>query len=400
MNRQQIHKTFSIIGWIACSLLALVTIAAGYGGMVEPAKSAFPSMLAMTFPLWVILTVAVLLFNLFVSRRKAILQGLTLVFCLSPIFANFPMNFHRPTLTPAEEARTFTLLSFNVFGLCDYNSNNGDFGNEYLVEEKNRNEANPTLRWIMEQDADIVYAQEMYIDPGWEYRVFTRPSYDSLCTQYPYRIPQYGNWILSKFPLYPVKLWQPDNLPGMFNAAIAEIQGHRTLLVSVHMQSIGLNASDKELYREITSGDGNRKTLREAKTKLYDKLSSAFLARVQQARVLRRQIDSIGIENVIVAGDFNDIPGCAALRVLSKDDFMNAFTQAGTWPTITYHGSRFYFHIDHIVYRGEMNAIDFKRFSFNRSDHYPIMARFLWSPIAEKVDRNRKGIDLINRQTK
>ena len=108
MNRQQIHKTFSIIGWIACSLLALVTIAAGYGGMVEPAKSAFPSMLAMTFPLWVILTVAVLLFNLFVSRRKAILQGLTLVFCLSPIFANFPMNFHRPTLTPAEEARTFT----------------------------------------------------------------------------------------------------------------------------------------------------------------------------------------------------------------------------------------------------------------------------------------------------
>lgn len=147
----------------------------------------------------------------------------------------------------------------------------------------------------------------------------------------------------------------------------------------MHLQSIGLNDDDKELFRDLTEGEveGRRKMSR-VKHQLLGKLSHAFKERAKQARLLRSQIDSIGIENVIVAGDFNDIPGCFALRELCRDDFRNAFTDAGCGPTITYHANRFYFHIDHVVYRGNMKAIGYRRGNCPNSDHYPVTVTFRW----------------------
>lgn len=82
---------------------------------------------------------------------------------------------------------------------------------------------------------------------------------------------------------------------------------------------------------------------------------------------------------MIVAGDFNDIPGCYALRELCRDDFRNAFTEAGCGPIVTYHANRFYFHIDHIVYRGNMEAVAYRRGDCEASDHYPVIATFRWT---------------------
>ena len=55
--------------------------------------------------------------------------------------------------------------------------------------------------------------------------------------------------------------------------------------------------------------------MKEVKSKLLTKLATAFKIRAVQAHAARSVIDSIG-GPFIVAGDFNDIPGCYAMRVI------------------------------------------------------------------------------------
>ena len=50
---------------------------------------------------------------------------------------------------------------------------------------------------------------------------------------------------------------------------------------------------------------------------------------------------------------------------------------------ITYHANRFWFRIDHILYKGNMEARWLERLHNKSSDHYPLLVRFAWEPPAE-----------------
>lgn len=398
MNKDTILKILLISGYVVNGLLAIVTLLAAYGGVVNPETSAIPAILAMTFPFWLGLTAVSLVVTVFFDRIMAIIPGATILLCMGPILSFCPLNLNREKLTEAEEARSFTFMSYNVYGLNDFRlplPSPKDTTNLYM--EAMAGKSNPTMTHIVEQNADIVCLQEFWWSLQPNHRIISPALLDSIFTAYPYRVMGAGNAVMSKFPIYPIRLKKLNDPTAFHLAVVAEIQGHRTLIVSAHLQSIGLDSSDKALYHEITEGEGGRQAISSAKRKLLSKLSKAFRNRAEQARTIRHQIDSLGIENVIIAGDFNDIQDCYAIRQLAKDDFKSAFAMAGCGPVITYHANRFYFQIDHILYRGKLDAIGFRKDNFDRSDHYPIEARFLWSEAAPKVDRNLKGIDLINR---
>ena len=186
-----------------------------------------------------------------------------------------------------------------------------------------------------------------------------------------------GQDIYTRYPAREIKLRQPESIYSWFGGALVDIDGHETLVISVHMQSIGLNDDDKQLIDRLAEGEAAGK-VKAVRHQLLSKLSAAFRERAIQARLLRQQIDSIGVRNVIVAGDFNDIPGCYACRIIAGDDFRSAFAEAGIGPTFTYHGNRLYFNIDHIFYRGDMQPYEFERIKTGWSDHYPICAKFYW----------------------
>lgn len=399
MNKDTILKILSISGYAVNGLLAIVTLMAAYGGVVNPETSTIPAILAMTFPIWLGLTIIAAVVDLFFNRIMAIIPGATIILCLGPALSFCPLNLPRENLTPQEEARSFTFMSYNVYGLNDFRIPlPTPKDTTSLYQEAMAGKSNPTMSFIVKQKADIVCLQEFWWTLKPNHRVISPGLLDSIFAEYPYRVMGAGNAVMSKYPIYPIKLPNLDDPTAFHLAVVAEIQGHRTLIVSAHLQSIGLDASDKALYHEITEGEGGRKAISGAKRQLLSKLSTAFQNRADQARLIRQQIDSIGIENVIIAGDFNDIQDCYAIRQLAKDDFKSAFAMAGCGPIITYHANRFYFQIDHILYRGKLDAIGFKKDNFDRSDHYPITARFLWTETAPKVDRHIKGIDLINRE--
>lgn len=371
------HRLLRLLGYCTVPVVAVLIVMSAHGGAVNPEVSAVPAILAMTFPLWALLSLVMLAVCLAARslRRLALLPALALALSWGPLCDFAPLNFFSSKAEP--DARKFTVMSFNTYALYDILVDSVSSDPKQWKREIEAGVSNPTINYIIREHPDIICGQEF---PALKHNIrthFTKWQVDTLTRRYPWVANESGEAVLSPWPMKPVKLRQPDSPYAWFAAGIADIQGHETLLVSVHMQSIGLDSNDKELYRELTEGEGSKK-IRQVKRQLLGKLAYAFKERALQARLLREQIDSLGIENVIVAGDFNDIPSCYALRVISGDDFRNAFTDAGFGPIITYHANRFYFHIDHIVYRGKMRAIGFERGDCPNSDHYPVTATFVW----------------------
>lgn len=369
--------------WTVNILAACGTVVAAYGGAVNPEVTAIPAILAMTFPAWLALTVILLAADLFLLRRAAIVAGAALVACVGPIMNFAPLNFGAGVTDKREggdEAQTFRLVTYNTYEMHDiYEAKTSEgqpdsFYREAMAEGKR----NPQLSYLNRVDAQVLCMQETMM---WNMnaRNFCTPEQvDSFRREYPHATEYNGVSVLTALPMKPVKLPQFEGSTSVsWAAGEIDIQGHTTLVVSVHLQSIGLDDSDKALYYQITEGEG-RHRMGAVRHRLLSKLNQAFKLRARQARMLRQQIDSLGYENVIIAGDFNDIPDCYAMRVLAGDDFSSAFRRAGRGPTITYHVNRFYFNIDHVLYRGDMKAVGYRRGSCRNSDHYPVEVTFRW----------------------
>lgn len=384
--------------WIFFSLSVLnglCAITAGYAGIVNPYATAVPAMLALTFPLWIITTVVLFVVEICVSWRMALVPLLTLIICLGPILSNSPVNMVNPKVTDGNRGRTFTLLSFNIAQAYDMR----DSVQHGKVEGDGRAPCNPSLTYLIGSDADIVCLQEFpkYINPMSWLRI-TQEQIDSLNRIYPHHTATWAESIFSKYPLYPIPFNHKEQEYEPYTAAMVDIQGHKTLLVSVHLKSFGLSDEDKAIYENVTEGEG-RSSLKAARRALLPKLKTTFREHASQAREIRRLIDSLDIENVIVTGDFNDVPDCYAIRTIAGDDFSNSFNVAGRGPIITFHKNRFYFHIDHTLYRGNMEAIAFRRDDIEYSDHYPIITTFQWRHTALTDREKLPVIDLIGRDS-
>lgn len=351
---------------IACGLCTLL---AGYGGYINPDKFALAQLANMTFPGWIVLTLILLAVNLFIRKKLAWLSVAVLVACIGPILTISPLNFTSRSLSTDDESRTFTLLTYNVYNFRDNQGVNPEWGNR-------------TLSYILSTDADIVCLQESSNLNG----VGKKAQRDSINSRYPYRLysSRSGEVLLSKYHVTEVDTPQPDWGSGSFCAYDVEVEGHEVTVVNCHLQSIGLTDDDKELYRELTDKElrnPSRSELSKVKNGIVTKLLAAFRIRAQQARYIKEFL-ATRKGNVILVGDFNDVPGSYAYRTIKSDGLKDAYSECAFGPTVTYNDNRFYFRIDQMLYRGDLEAVRIKRGDLRSSDHYPLFATFLWDTAA------------------
>ena len=164
------------------------------------------------------------------------------------------------------------------------------------------------------------------------------------------------------------------------------IEGETVTLFDVHLKSYFLTQDDKELYRDVTNikdVKNDIKDIHSIKGTMFD-VKSQLLGKVQRAAEdreldairLGHLIDRYGGPNVIVAGDFNDVPGCYTLRHLAEFNLRQVYSELGFGPMITFNRDRFYFRIDHVLYRGALMPLRMRRGSSLASDHYPLLVRF------------------------
>lgn len=351
---------------IACGLCTLL---AGYGGYINPDKFALAQLANMTFPGWIVLTLILLAVNLFIRKKLAWLSVAVLVACIGPILTISPLNLTSRSLSPDDESRTFTLLTYNVYNFRDNQGVNPEWGNR-------------TLSYILSTEADIVCLQESSNLNG----VGKKAQRDSINSRYPYRLysNRSGEVLLSKYHATEIDTPQPDWGSGSFCAYDVEVEGHEVTVVNCHLQSIGLTDDDKELYRELTDKElrnPSRSELSKVKNGIVTKLLAAFRIRAQQARYIKEFL-ATRKGNVILVGDFNDVPGSYAYRTIKSDGLKDAYSECAFGPTVTYNDNRFYFRIDQMLYRGDLEAVRIKRGDLRSSDHYPLLATFLWNTAA------------------
>ncbi len=356
-------------GWFTVNaFVSFCTILSAYIGYVDPHSFAFLQVIGMTFPFWVIALLLLLVADLFVARRMTLMLLTTIVICLKPFLTYYPLNIGSPKLTSEDSTRVFKVLTYNVFGFRDRTSSGDTSGNS-------------TYRFIIDSDADIVCLQEGEVSfrhPSGQYKA----QMDSISRRYPYILNDKndGDILLSKYPAKIIPTPQPDWGSGRFSAYRLDVEGRELCVINCHLQSIGLTPEDKELYKELTNREiKNTKTeLKEARRWILPKLSEAFRMRAEQADMIKQLVDSIG-GNVILTGDFNDVPGNYAYRTIRSAGLKDAYSEVAFLPTFTYNDNRFYFRIDHILYMGDMKPVKVKRGDNKSSDHYPLFATFLWN---------------------
>lgn len=362
------HLIRSIIKWAWLSMTIVAsafTILSAFGGVINPETFTLPALMAMGFPIMIILNSLFGIINLFVNKWVSIAQWAAMIICIPAIFNWFPVHlFHHPDI-PRDENDIIRFMSYNTFGFVD-------------DEKCYPDSTNRTATAIINSGADIICLQEVGMLTDMPTRSLFDNQIDSINEVYPYFASEEEKMvsILSKYPLREIALDQPVNPHAGWQAAEIVVNSDTILVVSVHLQSFGLNDEDKLIYHNLTNGEMSS-NVTVAGMIIYNKLTDAMKSRAMQARKLCAQLDSLNYKNVILSGDFNDIAGCYAIRRLRRQGRMKSvFKSIATGPVITYHSDRFLFNIDHTLYKGNVTPILYRRGNIKSSDHYPLYITF------------------------
>ena len=359
-------RLVNILLTILAALTAFGLICAAYGGHIDPRVWALPAVASLAFvPTLLVAVVMTLGCALLRSWRAAAILAGALILTWPVTGVQAPVNLTSPT----SKGKTFRLMTYNVSIFND----NGE-----------------TLEYILTQDCDIVAIQEgslctLHYDQLPQHKHLI----EELDRKYPYRSHGYHDlMLLSKWPY---TVYADSTLRHGFGSLDdssseyhfytkmfrIDVDGHEVRLLNVHLQSIGLKESDKQLYVDITRNNVQGGTgLRRARYSIISKLQSAARRRANEAELIRSVLDSIPAERTIVCGDFNDVATSFAHRTIAGADLRDAWADCGLGPTYTFHDHRMLFHIDHVLYGGRLRAIDINRHREGRSDHYPQIVTF------------------------
>lgn len=334
----------------------------GYSGYINPEEMPFAALAGMSYCLWLILTAVLLIIDLILWRKLALVPLAGILATMGPMLTFAPLNF-----APADSAdndSTFTVLTYNVFHYSDARN---------PFEQP---ETNLTVRYIMASGADIVCIQEggvLRYNPG---NAISREMVDSLNRIYPYHeADTTGLVVYSRYPLTREMLPLSTIDSGSFVKLHLTIHNHPITLYNVHLQCTGLSLDDRAYYKELTK-EPRDASIGQVKQRLIQTLYDGYAVRAVQARLLAGYVGH-DKGTVILCGDFNDVPGSYPLRQLEGAGMKDAFYEAGLGPAITYNLNRFYFRIDQSLYKGSVKPISVNRVKTGISDHYPVMTKYM-----------------------
>lgn len=361
-----IKNTCILLTW----LVGIILIISAYSGYFDPKDSSKLAIIGMIFPVALIINFVALI--LWIIARKVSMIILVIIFlgaCFNQISTFSPFNTSNPAITSTDD--TFKILTYNVMNFDDMDSTKDSLENR-------------TLRYILDKDADIVVMQEASAKIKMDKLDKIESLMPELKKTYPYREKRLKDLvILSKYPYHIDNDEITSNAPQKSVAYRLKFGDKTLYIINVHLESINLTESDKALYRSTTdfskiTDNLSEKTVEDVKSNLLNKLSTAFKKRAIQAEDLKKYINNLENKNVILCGDFNDTPSSYSYLTIKGNDMKDAYEECGLGPTITFHSNRFYFRIDHILYKGDIEAIDIERGDDKSSDHYPLLTTFKW----------------------
>lgn len=352
------------------SFITIIVVAgfllSGFSVGIDPRVSVYLSMLSMTFPFWIaamiVITIAVAVLR---AKTSMIIVLIAWIVGGYNVMSISPWNVSRQ---PEADEPTLSVMTYNVYYF------NLD-GNDTISQD------NPTVNSIINCNADIVALQESAsLEKPIPARRITRAQCEKIKEVYPYADYGPGGMsLLSKYPFETIEVPEQPSGTARFAAYRVKIPYMPEIgLLNVHLQSFRLNTNERQVYVEITDGEMSKEILSEARNEILPKVKGALVSHATEGEMLVRDIDNLFPNGpMILCGDFNDISGSFPLKLLYKDCHLDdAFRKGAFGPTYTYHNSRFYFNIDHILYRDFPRPLYTQRLKVAASDHYPLFTVF------------------------
>lgn len=341
------------------AVVAVAYVASAYAGYVDPHYFAIVSLLGLAYPVMLILLLCFVGVWLAVRSlncwRNLWICGIALVLTVPQLLAFCPLK----GLFRSGKLADFRLMSYNVY-------------------EIRHAEGEPSpLDEILENDPDFVCLQEMPTVEALD-KSKNDDRWKQIRKKYPY-VETAKTTSVGFMSKQPAEMIEERSDMHYFGYAIYKttIADSKAYIINVHLESIGLNDSDKQLYMKLTS---KHPQVRGVRSQLMSKLCVAFRNRALQAKEIRQKADSLQRYNsdatVMICGDFNDTPYSYAY-LTARGNFADAYCDGGVGPMITYNRNRFYFHIDQILYSDrQIEAVACRRGTSKASDHYAVIADF------------------------
>ncbi len=358
-----IKPMLRIAAKVVTTILCMVTLLSAYGGRISTDYLTLPGMLTIAMP-WLALATFVVGVIWFLTRRL-IMGGLCIVTIVAgwgSISTLYPFSTSKHAL-PGRS--TITLMTYNCLHGWDL---------EDKYEGRNR-----TLDYIMNSGADIVCLQELV---SWDIDMPGRApgQMDSLMKVYPYRVGSNSvdTKILSKYPVEYIKAnrYLSDlPTPQRFSIYRVEIDGKPLTIINMHLCSIRLNDEEKQVVTGIHNIGDVKRSVGTIKGNIRKKMSVAYKKRNDDVRAIREVLEHVD-GPVIICGDLNDVAESYAYRKLRSTDLKDARTETTLLPMVTFNRHAFPVGLDHVLYRGDLRALSFKRGDIKSSDHYPLMVQF------------------------
>ena len=339
-------------------VVAFGLLFAAYGGRVDPAIWTLPSLASLALPIVTLVAlIALALMAIFKQWRAAVVIVGALLLSWPTLRLISPFTLVHPS--PDDSKTQLKVLTMNVREF-NWNINHG--------------KPSASMRYILDQDADIVVIQEGLVDFSFEGIKTVKPMLKELYKKYPYRKkPFYDVGILSKYPFTEVSspILEPDNNGYFIKAWDVEAPGGDLRVMSMHLSSLRFTRNDSKVIESINKPSNRKKRIKS----VANKLDEGFRIHARQARAMRQLLDD-SPDDVIVMGDMNDTPGSFTYRTVCGEDLHDAWADAGFGPTYTFNDHHLYVKIDHILYRGSMKLLSCRRDKAGDSDHYPLVAVF------------------------
>ena len=343
----------------------ILTIIAAYGGYINPEDFTFPSLLCLGLPYLAIVTILFIIFWALARKLWFCSYGvLTILLCVGSLGNAFPLGWAREGSGKGE---TFKIMAWNVIHTWDLRHRDWT--------------GNRAVSYMLNSGADLICLSELNNFTNKEIKDITEAQTDSLNAIYPYRGWKAGSGIrvLSKYPIERLNYSRYDHKGECrFDLFLVTFPEGRELVVAVvHLYSYGLTDRERKVVTEINSVKTAESSMREFKGSIRQKLKHAFKMRAEDASELREALNEIAPDiPLIVCGDFNDVPASWTYNIVKGDDLRDAYAETNIGPAVTYNMHAFYFHIDQMLYRGPLKALDLNVGKIDTSDHYPLIGEF------------------------
>jgi endonuclease/exonuclease/phosphatase family metal-dependent hydrolase len=347
---------FAVLAFLGLVAMAL-SVANAY---INPQHFIWTTIFGLAFWEILIFNGVVFLFLLLLWSNKIWISVVALLVAIPGISKSFSFG------SKVEANSSIRVMSYNVHQFC--------VGKGMNKEQH----INQLMDMIREQAPDILCCQEF---SGFDSKM-TRPKCievfaENVGFQYVYynRKSNYGgNVIFSKYPITKVAEdsgFGQENTYGVMVSVDAGEKG-KFHVANVHLLSYRITDDEIDILMNSSERQNNLDTI--GKSVLH-KLSYAFQRRSNELKNVLEGIPPVD-GPIIICGDFNEPPLSYNYRQMQKAGYVDTFTKVGFGIKPTYAGKLPLLRIDYIWANNGVKPLDFERYKYKASDHYPIMLDF------------------------